>query len=142
MLLELETGTPWQEVLVLTQAIRDRSGAVIAPEGSQVIGQFETNNQGSKFVVRAITIQGQNITLSAESEMLAGDRQVSRGNLVRNSAIGGLALALLTGFTGIGLIGGLAAGAATTVFAAPQPAIIQPNQIIEVRVMEDVSRSF
>ncbi|MDX2217190.1 MAG: AMIN domain-containing protein [Oculatellaceae cyanobacterium bins.114] len=142
--LELQAGSPWQEVLVLNQALRDRSGNIIAPEGSPVIGRFETDQTGSRFVAQAITLQGQNMRLMAQSSRLGGDRQVSEQELVRNSAIGGLALTVLGAFTGIGAIAGVvagaAAGAATTYITAPQPAIIQPNQIVEVRLIEDLPR--
>ncbi|MBD2461094.1 AMIN domain-containing protein [Oscillatoria sp. FACHB-1407] len=143
--LELQAGSPWQEVLVLNQAVRDRAGNIIAPEGSPVIGRFETDQTGSRFVAQAITLQGRNIRLTAQSNRLGGDRQVSENQLVRNSAIGGLALTVLGAFTGIGAIAGAVvgatAGAATTYITAPQPAIIQPNQIVEVRLTEDLSRS-
>jgi hypothetical protein len=145
--LQLQAGNSWQEVLVVAEDVRDRSGAVVVPEGSQVIGRFETSDQGSRFITQAITVQGRNVQLRGQSEVLAGDRQVSDDNLVRNSAIGGAAftmLGLLTGGIGFlaGALAGAAAGAATTYITAPQPAIIQPNQVVEVRLSEDVPRVF
>jgi hypothetical protein len=138
--LSLEAGVPRQEVLLLDQAVRDRNGNLIAEAGTQVIGRFETGSQGSQFIAQAITLQGRNVLLEAESETLAGDREVSEDNLIQNSALGALALTVLGGFTGIGLLGGLAAGAGATYLTAPQPAIIQPNQIVEVRLTEDLPR--
>jgi hypothetical protein len=145
--LQLRSDSPWQEVLLLSQAVRDRTGAVIVPEGSQVIGRFETNEQGSRFIAQAITVQGRNIQLKAQSDVLMGDRQVSDNELVRNSAIGGAALGVVGVLTGglgflVGALAGAAAGAATTYVTAPQPATIQPNQIVEVRLTEDVPRTF
>jgi hypothetical protein len=140
--LSLESGMPRQEVLLLDQPVRDRNGNLIAEVGTQVVGRFETGSQGSQFIVQAITLQGQNILLEAESETLAGDREVSEDSLIQNSALGALALTVLGGFTGIGLLGGLAAGAGATYLTAPQPAIIQPNQIVEVRLTEDLPRPF
>lgn len=140
--LSLESGVPRQEVLLLDQPVRDRNGNLIAEAGTQIIGRFETGSQGSQFIAQAITLQGQNILLEAESEMLAGDREVSEDSLLQNSALGALALTVLGGFTGIGLLGGLAAGATATYLTAPQPAIIQPNQIVEVRLTEDLPRPF
>lgn len=89
--LRLEAGIPWQEVLVLSQAVRDPSGNILIPEGSQVIGRFEPSLNGSQFIAQAITIQGRNLPLNAMS------REV-------------------------------------------QPVVIQPNQIVEVRVTEDLPR--
>ncbi|NJO52726.1 MAG: hypothetical protein HC840_28750 [Leptolyngbyaceae cyanobacterium RM2_2_4] len=71
---------------------------------------------------------------------ISSDREVSENSLIQNSALGALALTVLGGFTGIGLLGGLAAGATATYLTAPQPAIIQPNQIVEVRLTEDLPR--
>lgn len=136
--LELEGGEPWQEVLLLTQTVRDSFGNVLIPAGSQIIGQFETSSSGSKFVARALSVQGRNIQFRGESDRLGGDRDVSSSDIFRNSAIGGAALTVLSGFTGIGLLFGLGAGAAATYLTSPQPAVIEPNQIIELRVIEDV----
>ncbi|MBD2001363.1 AMIN domain-containing protein [Leptolyngbya sp. FACHB-541] len=138
--LPLESGVPRQEVLLLDQPVLDRNGNLIAEAGTQVIGRFETGSQGSQFIAQAIALQGQNVLLEAESATLAGDREVSEDSLLQNSALGALALTVLGGFTGIGLLGGLAAGATATYLTAPQPAIIQPNQIVEVRLTEDLPR--
>jgi hypothetical protein len=132
--------------LLLSQAIRDQSGNIIAPEGTQVIGRFETDSDGSRFVAQAMTLQGRNVRLTAESGTIAGDRQVSEGSLIRNSAIGATALTVLGALTGgvgalAGALAGAAAGAATTYVTSPQPATIQPNQVIEVRLIEDLPKS-
>ena len=57
-----------QEVLLLDGAIFDRAGNLIAPEGTPVIGRFESNRRGSRFVAQAITLFGRNIPLAAQSE--------------------------------------------------------------------------
>lgn len=145
--LTLEAGQPWQEVLVLEQSVLDPQGRIVFPAGSLVLGRFETTSAGSQFIVQAIDTGGQTILLRAESSMLAGDRQPpEQQQLFRNSAIGlvgaGL-LGILTG--GIGLLGlaaGAATGAATTYLSAPQPATIEPNQIVEVRLSDDLPRLF
>jgi hypothetical protein len=138
--LELKADRPRQEVLLLQQAIRDRNGNILLAEGSQVIGQFETSSSGSKFVAQAIALQGQNLRLNAESGSLAGDREVSGSNLAINSAIGAFALSVLSGSAAVGLLGGATAGAATTYLTAPQPATIQPNQVIQIRLLADLPR--
>jgi hypothetical protein len=138
--LRLQADSSRQEVLVLQRAVRDAAGRTLAPEGSQVIGRFETSSNGSRFIAQAITLQGRNLQLHAESAALDGDRQLIEADLISNSAIGALALGILGGFTGIGILGGALAGAATTYLTAPQPATIQPNQVLEVRVVEDLPR--
>ncbi|WP_205370546.1 AMIN domain-containing protein [Thermoleptolyngbya sp. PKUAC-SCTB121] len=144
--LTLSGDRPWQEVLVLTEPVRDYSGRVVFPAGSQLLGRFETNREGSRFVAQAVSVGGRNQRIEARSDRLSGDRRVSEDDILRNSAIGAggaLLLGLLTG--GIGLVGlalGAGAGAATTFITAPQPATILPNQIIEVRLTQDVPRGF
>ncbi len=129
--LNLRPDAPQQEVLVLQTEIRDTFGNVLAPEGSLVTGRFETTTAGSRFVTQAISLQGRNLPLAAQSDALDGNRNVKDTNLVRNSGIGILAGGVL------GAIGGAAAGAAATFVTAPKPATIQPGQIVPVRLTQD-----
>lgn len=136
--LRLQTKPSRQEVLLLQGGILDSRGNTIVPANTPVIGRFETTNLGSRFVVEAISLNGRNIPLLAQSEPVAGRRQEPRDrSLLRNTGIGGLTLFLLSGFSGIGLLAGAAAGVATTYVAAPQPATIQPGQILQVQLTED-----
>jgi len=137
--LRLQAKPSRQEVLLLQGGILDSRGNTIVPANTPVIGRFETTNLGSRFVVEAISLNGRNIPLSASSEPVGGRRpQPSDRSVFRNSGIGGFALFLLSGFSGIGLLAGAAAGAATTYVASPQPATIQPGQILQVQLTEDL----
>jgi hypothetical protein len=128
-----------EEVLLLQGGIFDSRGNTIVPANTPVIGRFETTNLGSRFVVEAISLNGRNIPLLARSQPVAGRRQQPTDrSVLRNTGIGGLALFLLSGFSGIGLLAGATAGAATTYVAAPQPATIQPGQILQVQLTEDL----
>lgn len=144
--LALPADKSWQEVLVLDEPVLDGRGNVVIPRGSQVIGRFESSRRGSRFIAQAIALQGQNLLIEGESNPLSGDRQVPRDDLLRNSAIGAVGLGLVGILTGgLGLLGiaaGAAGGAATTFLTAPQPAVIQPNQVFEVRLTADVLRDF
>lgn len=133
--LALSADTPRQEVLLLEEEIRDRNGRLIAPVGTAVIGRFETTRGSSRFITQAISLNGQNIPLTALSAPLNSERKVSENRIVRNSALGSLAGILLGGLPG--LLGGAAAAAATTYLTAPQPTTIFPNQVLEVQLMED-----
>ncbi|MEG5063221.1 AMIN domain-containing protein [Microcoleus sp. B3-A4] len=136
--LRLQAKPSRQEVLLLQGGILDSRGNTIVPANTPVIGRFETTNLGSRFVVEAISFNGRNIPLLARSEPVGGRRaQPSDRSLLRNTGIGGLALFLLSGFSGIGLLVGAAGGVATTYVAAPQPATIQPGQILQVQLTED-----
>ncbi|MEG3967842.1 AMIN domain-containing protein [Microcoleus sp. T2B6] len=136
--LRLQAKPSREEVLLLQGGILDSRGNTIVPANTPVIGRFETTNLGSRFVVEAISLNGRNIPLFARSEPVGGRRQEpSDRSLLRNTGIGGLALFLLSGFSGIGLLAGAAGGVATTYVAAPQPATIQPGQILQVQLTED-----
>lgn len=142
--LTLADSQPHQEVLLLEEPVRDRAGNILIPAGSPVVGRFETKESSSHFIVQSVQVQGRSIALSAESESLSGDRQVSQQGLLRNSAIGAVAGTLLGAVTGIGLIpaviAGAATSAATTYVGSPQgTALIQPNQVVEVRLTQDFS---
>ena len=140
--LTLDPQVNWQEVLVLSHdVVHPQTGQVILPTGTQVVGRFETGRQGSRFIAQAVSVGNRNVRLAAESTSIDGDRNISEQDLLRNSGIGAAAATVIGGFSGIGLLAGVAAGAATTYVTAPQPAIIQPYQMIEVRVLEDVTHS-
>jgi hypothetical protein len=141
--LELTTE-PQDEVLFLAQNVRDRAGNLLIPIDSQVIGSFESNSDGSQFIARSIRIEGENRPISAESDSLGGKREVSSNRIAGTSAAGAVVGLLLGLTTGIGVLAGVALGAlsgAGSVFvSAPQAAVIQPNQIVEVRLLEDLPR--
>ncbi|MBW4516381.1 MAG: AMIN domain-containing protein [Timaviella obliquedivisa GSE-PSE-MK23-08B] len=139
------TTEPQDEVLFLAQNVRDRAGNLLVPVDSQVIGRFESNSDGSQFIARSIRIQGENRPVSAESDFLGGGREEASGNrIVRNSAAGAVVGLLLGLTTGIGVLAGVAlgalSGAGSVLVSDPQTAVIQPNQVIEVRLLEDLPR--
>ena len=136
--LPLQPDQPRQEVLVLQNGLRDRAGSLIAPEGTEVLGKFETSGSGSRFVAQTILLPGKNVAIAAQSGWLGGDRKVSDNRLIRNSSIGALAGAILGGLSGGNVVGGAAAGAAVTYATAPKFSTIQPGQILEVRLTEDL----
>ncbi|GAB4238238.1 MAG: hypothetical protein Kow00121_65190 [Elainellaceae cyanobacterium] len=137
--IELAAGQSRQEVLVLAEAVRDQAGNVVLPEGTYVIGRFETQENMSQFVAQAVSVQGQNLLVNAQSDNLLETQQ---GGLLRNSALGVAAGLVLGGLTGVGLIPAIAAGAATGAGSAyltsPEIATIQPNQVVEVRLVDDL----
>lgn len=139
--LTLNADRPQQELLVLLIDLRDASGNLLAPAGSTVTGRFETTTSGSQFVTQAIVVAGRMVPLAAQSDALEGARNVENHNLARNSGIGVLAggvLGAIGGSVGLGALGGAAAGAATTLLTAPKPAIVQPGQIVQVRLTQDL----
>jgi hypothetical protein len=140
--LALVEGQSRQEVMVLAASVQDAAGNVILPEGSHVIGRFETQAGRSQFVTQAIALQGRNVLLNAESENLLGESTSSDDRRLQNSAIGGTADAVVGGMTGISMVpaiaAGGAAGAATAAVSAPSSAVIQPDQVFDVQLTEDL----
>ena len=136
--LKLRPGTPQQEVLLLHSEIRDEAGNVFAPKDSMVIGRFETDQAGSRFVAQAISLQGRSMPLVAQSDVLAGNLKPSNRNLAVNSGIGAIAGGLIGGFSGAGVAGGAAVGAAATLLTSPKPATVQPGQIVQIRLLQDL----
>lgn len=62
------TDQPWQEVLVLASPVQDSQGTVLVPEGTQVIGRFERDGRGYRFVAQAIALNDDVLILQGASE--------------------------------------------------------------------------
>ena len=136
----LPRGIEIQEVLLLEEAINDKSGRIIVPAKTPVIGRFNTNSYGSQFIARAIYFDGNLIPFAAESKLLRGHPDFNEKVLAGSSTGGGLALLLLTG-SGFGLLAGAALGAGSVLLTSPRSIAIEPEHIVEVRVVENLPRS-
>ncbi len=128
-------GESRKEILTLQSAIRDRNGAILAPEGTTIYGAFV--GKDNRFVAESIVLQGQTISLVAESANLGGSRNPSERSLLQNSGIGFLAGVLIGGLSGGNAVGGAAAGAIVSYATAPQSATIQPGQTLELKLTQD-----
>ena len=82
-MLQLQPGKQFQEVLLLDYDIRDSSGNIVLPAGTQVIGRFDTNLRGSRFITQGISLFGRNVRLEAESERLSQFSALQPGQIVR-----------------------------------------------------------
>ncbi|MCL2925177.1 MAG: AMIN domain-containing protein [Trichodesmium sp. MAG_R04] len=136
----LPQGIEIQEVLLLQEAIADQSGKIIVPAKTPVLGGFNTNSNGSQFIARAIYLNGRFIPFAAQSELIRGHRDFDERVLAGSSTGGGLALLLLTS-SGFGFLAGAALGASSILFTSPRSVTIEPEGIVEVRVVEDLARS-
>ncbi len=130
-----------QEVLLLQGGIVDREGRYIIPPDTPVIGRFETSSKGSRFVAVAINIEDQTIPFEAQSEWIDGELDIDAEKVAIDSGIGGLGGLLISGFSGIGLLVGAIGGAAVGVITSPEPTTLQPGQLIEVQLLEDLPQS-
>ena len=136
----LPQGIEIQEVLLLQEAIADQSGRIIVPAKTPVVGSFDTNSHGSQFVARSIYLNGIMIPFAAQSELIRRHSDFDERVLAGSTAGGGLALLLLTS-SGFGFLAGAALGASSILLASPRSVTIEPEHIVEVRVVEDLPRS-
>jgi hypothetical protein len=141
--LDLNTGSSQNQVLLLANDIRDPiTNGIVAPAGSQLIGQFEPTPEGQRWVSKMlIAPNGQQVNFASTTEYMVGNTEVSSPRLAAGTGLGALALLLLTGFSGIGLLGGALVGATTVVGTSPQYVVIEPNQVIQVQVIQDIPRA-
>jgi hypothetical protein len=125
----------FQEVLVLAMPIVNAGGEVILAEGSQVIGRFETRSGRSQFVTQAIAIQGRNVLLKAESSNLADGSAEAR---VQPYAVGGTAEAVVGEVPGVNPVPVIAELPPNAISEIAPRVVIQPNQVVEVQLTEDL----
>ncbi len=129
------------DVLLLQGGIVDKEGKFIVPPDTPVIGRFESSRTGTRFVAVGINLDDRTIPISAESDKIKGDLDIDPEKVAIDSGIGGLGVFLLSGFSGLGLLIGAVGGAAFGLGTSPKPVTIQPGQIIEVQLYEDVPKS-
>ncbi|GAC1448793.1 MAG: hypothetical protein NVS2B14_18730 [Chamaesiphon sp.] len=102
--------------------IRSRSGALLIPADSQIVGELQPTYGGSQFVARELLLYGgRRQPLDATSEVLSQTQEVNRGTnvgaILTGAAVGAGAAAAISAVTGnhhIGLgsiLGGAGAGA-------------------------------
>lgn len=72
--LDLPLAIPRQEVLLVNQPVIDTTGQVLVPVDSQVLGRFESSSSGSRFVVQALSVDGQNIRVTGQSSTITARR--------------------------------------------------------------------
>lgn len=132
----LEDRLPRQEVLLVYSDIYDRNGQLIAPVGTPVIGSFQRDRGKIRFQTQSIVLNGRAIPFIAQSEPLNGNRDISERRTLSYSALGAVAGAVLGGLAGGPLLGGAAAGAVTSLLSADIAAIVEPGQILPVRLSE------
>lgn len=144
--LDLSKRDGTQEVLVVDEDVKGVDGSVVIPAGSEVLGRFETNWRGSRFVAQAINLRTennpllnpqivQNQVIEAKSDRIDGDRALRPLNLAVGSGVGAVAGTFIAG--GFGALGGIALGAATGYFISPQPTTIVPYQTFVIYLDEN-----
>jgi hypothetical protein len=137
--LVLAEPAPVYEVLTVVGDVYSDRGALLLPAGTQVLGRFEGfDESGRRFVSQVVIRNGARLPLLAESDWITGSPQPNGTNVAVGSSIGAAAVTLLTGFSGFGLVGGAAVGAAAAAADSSQLVTIQPGQMIEVEIVDDI----
>lgn len=108
--------------------IVNRSGTILIPAGSLVVGQMQPADGGSQFVAsELVTYQGRRQSISASSDVIKTSQVsqgASTGNILKGAVVGSAAAAALGGLTGdrritagevligtgVGAVGGLVLG--------------------------------
>jgi outer membrane lipoprotein SlyB len=81
-------------------------------------------------------VQNRSLSLLAQSDVLRSNKRVSNNQLLQNSGIGAVAGAILGGLNG-SVLGGAAAGAAITYAVSPKETLLQPGQVVQVKLVQD-----
>lgn len=84
--------------------IVNRSGSVLIPQGSLIVGELQPANGGSQFVAaELVTYQGRRQPINATSKVISTtqvSRGASTGNILKGAAVGSAAAAAIAGLTG------------------------------------------
>ncbi len=119
-------ASPVPLTLQVAGNVRARSGALLIPMGTEVVGELQSVNGGARFVAREIVFSGnRRQAINASSNIIAQTQEsqggINTGKVLTNAAIGAAAAAGISGVTGDKKIGvgevliGAGAGAASGV---------------------------
>jgi len=147
--------TPTESVpLTLTVAanIRSRSGTLLIPAGTQVVGQLQPVNGGSQFVAEQLIFYGnRSQRIEATSNIITQTQEVSganTGNILKNAAIGGAAAAAIGAITGnrkievAEVLGGAGVGALSGLLLGRKKAdvvVINPNTDLNLTLRSNLA---
>jgi hypothetical protein len=138
--LVLDQIEPVYEVLTLAGDVyHPETGERVLISGTPILGRFEGfDDSGRRFVAQIVINGSDRVPLLAESDWLVGAAQPHPTNVALASGLGAAAVTVLSGFSGVGLLGGAAVGAAAAVTESPRLVSIEPGQFIEVEVVADI----
>ncbi|WP_190804339.1 AMIN domain-containing protein [Leptolyngbya sp. FACHB-261] len=115
--LSIASGDTRPGSVQLAEPLLDQNGAVLAPQGTVLNGEFRPDQDGIRFVSQSYTINGKNVQLVAQSELLARVQNPQHNNNAGASGTG-------------------ATGASSTYLAAPYINLVQPNQILDLKPVQ------
>ena len=102
--------------------IRSRSGTILIPAGSEVVGELQPANGGSQFVAQELVLYGnRRQSIDATSQVITQTREINRGtntgSILKGAAIGAAAATAISVLTGdnragiLEILGGAGLGA-------------------------------
>ncbi|MBW4441597.1 MAG: hypothetical protein KME10_10260 [Plectolyngbya sp. WJT66-NPBG17] len=131
--------------LTVPSNVRTSNGTLLIPAGSQVKGEFQPVDGGTRFVANTLTLtNGTQLSLNAQTDVISRTEEIRRGvstdSLLKGAAIGSGAAAIIAGVTGnrritlgrvligtgVGALGGLLLGR-------------NRNQVISVNPQSDLN---
>jgi hypothetical protein len=139
--------------LIVAENIRNRSGNIVIPSGSEIVGQIQPAANGSQFVAEYLMInQDEEIPLSANSSIITRTEVIDEGtntDAIWQGALAGAAaatvLAGVTGDTAIAteeVLGGAGFGALAGLLFGGQYSqeliSIYPNQDLDITLQSDL----
>ncbi len=133
--------------------VRARSGALLIPMGTEVVGELQPVNGGAKFVAREIVFYGnRRQAINATSNIIAQTQEsqggINTGTVLKNAAIGAAAAAGISGITGDKKIGvgevliGAGAGAASGVLLGSNKTdavVLNPSAQVNVTLNDNLA---
>lgn len=140
--------------LQLAGNVRARSGALLIPAGTDVVGELQPVNGGARFVAREIVFYGnRRQAINASSNIIAQTQEsqggINTGRVLTNAAIGAAAAAGIAGVTGDKNIGfgdvliGAGVGAASGVLLGgsnkTDAVVLNPSDQVNVTLNSDLA---
>ncbi|MGQ9836407.1 MAG: S-layer homology domain-containing protein [Cyanobacteriota bacterium] len=134
--------------LIVSNPIRNAQGEIVVPYGSRVDGRFEPAPGGTRFVAESVIVNNQLFPLAAQSDVIhdvKDPRYTTSGKIIQDATIGaaaGAILGLVTGDNAIAteeVLGAGVAGAVIGNVTAPQVVVLDPNQVIQLRLTQDLA---
>lgn len=90
--------------LTIPNNIRTSNGRLLIPAGSQVKGEFQPVEGGTRFVANTLIVNGNQLALDAQTDVISRTEEVRRGistdAILKGAAIGSGAAAIIAGVTG------------------------------------------
>ena len=142
--------------LTVASDITNRKGNVLVPSGTQIVGQLEPAEKGSRFVARELVFNSeQRRDIDATSRVITRTERITKGassgSIIEGAAAGGAAAALISGVTGnhhipVGaVLGGAGAGAVGGLLLGRRQGdvvVIYPERDLDLRLGSDLPVSY